>query len=79
MKSLLVAAAVAAAAMIAVPAASQAESFSVRIGNGHHHHRHVDRGWHRGWHARAGGHCRTVITHKWRHGNRITIRKRICR
>jgi hypothetical protein len=76
MKSLLIAAAVATAALISVPAPSQAESFSVRIGNGHHH-RHVDRGWHRGWHAHAG--CRTVITKTWRNGHRVTVRKKICR
>lgn len=75
MKTLLVAAAVLAGATIALPATSQAESFTVRIGNGHHHH-HWHRGWHRGW--RAHDDCRIVVTHKWRHGHRVTVRRKTC-
>jgi Spy/CpxP family protein refolding chaperone len=77
MKSLLVAAAVLVGAAVAAPAPSQAENFSVRIGNGHHHHHHWDRGWHRGWRAHARD-CRVVVIHKWHHGHRVTVRRKTC-
>jgi hypothetical protein len=42
----------------------------VYVGTAHrHHHWRRDYGYAR---------CRTVVTTRWRHGNRITVRRRVC-
>ena len=78
MKGILIASSVLAAAALSVPTAASADSFSIRIGDGYrHHHRHHYFRHHRGFRA-YDRYCRVVVTHRYRHGNRITVRKRIC-
>ena len=62
-----------AATMTATPA--KAAGITVDLGARHHHHwwRHHHHRW---W--RHHRHCRVVVRHKWRHGHRITIRRRTC-
>lgn len=77
MRKIIIALALSAAAL-APSAPANAQNFSVTVGSGSHHHRHWDRGYHRGWRAYGYAHCRTVVTHRWRHGHRVTIRRRVC-
>ena len=83
MNRIVLAAAVAAAAAIgsfAAGGAAQAQGVvigagpsGVYVGERHgYHHRHH---WRRDY-GYSG--CRTVVTTRWRHGNRITVRRRIC-
>lgn len=75
-KKLLIAAAALFALTSVAPQPASAQDVSVRIGADRHHHRHYDNGWR---HARDRAYCRTVVTHKWRHGHRVTVRERVCR
>ena len=60
------------------PGTANAEDFNVRVGvgDGHHH------GWRHGHHWRghyAQSRCRVVVRHRINgHGDRVTVRKRIC-
>ena len=77
MKRIVLAAAVAAAAAIgsfASGGAAQAQGAGpngVYVGerHGYYHHRH----WRRDYAS-----CRTVVTTRWHHGRRVTVRRRIC-
>lgn len=67
----LVAAGLFGAAAAVAPAPAKAGVY-VRVGNGHHYYRH-DR-----WRRHHRRHCRVVVRHEWRHGRRITVRRRVC-
>lgn len=80
MKRIILASAVVAAAALGSfastgPAKAQgvvigAGPSGVYVGTGHRRHH-----WRRDYdYAR----CRTVVTTRWRHGNRITVRRRVC-
>ena len=78
MKHVLIAAAVAGLAMVNIAGTAKAEDFGVTI--------RTDNGYHKGWrhhhwrgdYARAG-HCRVIIKQRINaHGERVTIRKRVC-
>jgi len=74
MKRIVLAAAVAAAAAFASVGAANAVVIGagpngVYVGPGYHHHHH----WRRDY---AG--CRTVVTTRWHHGRRVTVRRRVC-
>jgi hypothetical protein len=77
-KRFLIAAAVLVGAMfVGGPAPANAYT-AVWVGPGWHHGHHWRR-HHHGWrHAYGRGHCRVVVKHRWRHGHRIKIRKRVC-
>ena len=56
--------------------AAKAEDFGVTVRTGDGHYRHHHRHW-RGDYARA--HCRVVVTHRINgHGDRVTVRKKVC-
>jgi hypothetical protein len=79
MRKILIAAALALSAAALAPAApANAQGVSVTIGSGGHHYRHYDRGYHRGWRSYGYAHCRTVVTTRWHHGRRVTVRRRVC-
>jgi hypothetical protein len=61
-----------AATLTAAPA--QAAGVHFTVGGGHHHHWH---GHHYGW-RHHHGRCRVVVRHMWRHGHRVTVRRRSC-
>lgn len=81
MKRIVLAAAVAAAAAIgsfASGGAAHAQGVVIGAGpngvyvgerHGYYHHRH----WRRDYAS-----CRTVVTTRWHHGRRVTVRRRIC-
>ncbi|HEY7230794.1 MAG TPA: hypothetical protein VH558_10525 [Pseudolabrys sp.] len=77
MKYIAIAAAVLGLAAINTAGTAKAEDFgvSIRAGDSNHHHwRH--RHW-RGDYARAN--CRVVVTHRINgHGDRVTVRKKVC-
>ncbi|HET8544003.1 MAG TPA: hypothetical protein VFL68_05820 [Pseudolabrys sp.] len=78
MKYVALAAAVLGLAAINTAGTAKAEDFGVtiRAGEGHSHYRHHDH-W-RGDYARAS-HCRVVVTHRINgHGDRVTVRKKVC-
>jgi hypothetical protein len=81
MKRIVLAAAVAAAAVMgsfAVGGAAQAQGVSIGVGPGGVYVGERD-GWrHRHHWRRDYASCRTVVTTRWRHGNRVTVRRRIC-
>jgi len=78
MKHVLIAAAVAGLATVSIAGTAKAEDLGVtiRTDNGHHYgwrHHH----W-RGDYARAGG-CRVIIKHRINaHGERVTVRRKVC-
>jgi len=82
MKRIVLAAAVAAAAAIGSFASGGAAHAGVVVGAGpngvyigdtHRYHRHHH--WRRDYgYAR----CRTIVTTRWRHGDRVTVRRRVC-
>jgi hypothetical protein len=83
MKRIVIAAAVAAAAAFgsfATGGAAQAQGVvvgagpgGVYVGTGHrYHHRHH---WRRDY-SYSG--CRTVVTTRWHHHRRVTVRRRVC-
>jgi hypothetical protein len=76
MKRIAITAAVLAAAALGSIGAANAEVVvgagpnGVYVGTGHrHHHWRHDYGYAR---------CRTVVTTHWRHGHRVTVRRRVC-
>lgn len=81
MKRIVLAAAVAAAAAIgsfASGGAAQAQGVVIGAGPGGVYvgERH---GWHHRHHWRRDyASCRTVVTTRWHHGRRVTVRRRIC-
>ena len=77
MKYVAIAAAVLGFAAINTGGTAKAEDFGVtiRAGESHSHYRHHH--W-RGDYARAS-HCRVVVTHRINgHGDRVTVRKKVC-
>jgi hypothetical protein len=77
MKYAAIAAAALGLAMISNAGTAKAEDFgvSIRTGGDRHYSRHHH--W-RGDYARAS-HCRVVVKHRINaHGDRVTVRKRIC-
>jgi hypothetical protein len=78
MKYVAIAAAVLSLAVINTAGTAKAEDFGVtiRAGDSHNHYRSHHRHW-RGDYARAQ--CRTVVTHRVNgHGDRVTVRKKVC-
>lgn len=78
MKYVAIAAAVLGLAAINTAGTAKAEDFGVtiRAGESHNYYRHRHH-W-RGDYARAS-HCRVVVKHRINsHGNRVTVRKKIC-
>lgn len=76
MKYVAIAAAVVGLAVIGNAGTAKAEDFGVtiRAGRDHDHWRHHH--W-RGDYARA--HCRVIVTHRINgHGDRVTVRKKVC-
>lgn len=78
MKRIAITAAIVAAAALGSLGAANAQGVvvgagphGVYVGPGYHHHHH----WRRDYDF-AG--CRTVVTTRWHHGNRVTVRRRIC-
>jgi hypothetical protein len=78
MKRIAIAAAVAAVAAFGSIGAASAQGVvvgagpgGVYVGTGYHHHHH--------WRGDYGSaRCRTVVTTRWRHGHRVTVRRRSC-
>jgi hypothetical protein len=78
MKRIAIAAAVAAVAAFGLIGAASAQGVvvgagpgGVYVGTGYHHHHH--------WRGDYGSaRCRTVVTTRWRHGHRVTVRRRSC-
>ena len=76
MKYIAIVAAMLGLAAINAAGTAKAEDFGVtiRAGDSHDHWRHGHH-W-RGDYARA---CRTIVTHRInRHGDRVTVRKKVC-
>ncbi|HXD46673.1 MAG TPA: hypothetical protein VN655_16210 [Pseudolabrys sp.] len=78
MKRIVIATAVLAAAAFGSIGAASAQGVvvgagpsGVYVGTGYHHHRH----WR---HDYDYARCRTVVTTRWHHGHRVTVRRRIC-
>jgi hypothetical protein len=68
----LVAAGLVGGAATLTPAPAKAASVHFTVGEGHHHH------WRRHHWRRHHHRCRVVVTHRWRHGHRVTVRRRTC-
>ena len=78
MKYVAIAAAVLGLAAINTAGTAKAEDFGVtiRAGESHNHYRHRHH-W-RGDYARAS-HCRVVVKHRINgHGDRVTVRRKVC-
>jgi hypothetical protein len=76
MKRIAITTAVLAAAALGSLGAANAQSVvvgagpdGVYVGAGHHRHWRHDYDYAR---------CRTIVTTRWHHGNRVTVRRRVC-
>jgi len=80
MKGLLIAAALAFGGIAFIgPSIANAQDVSVRVDRGYHHGGYYrDRYHHRSWRAHRAERCRVVVRQTWRHGHRVTVRKRVC-
>ena len=77
MKYVAIAAAVLSLAAVTSAGTAKAQDVGVTIRSGDSHYRHHGHHW-RGDYARAS-HCRTVVTHRINgHGDRVTVRKKVC-
>ena len=75
MKYVAIAAAALGLALVSTAGTAKAEDFGVTIRAGDSHYRHHHH-W-RGDYARAR--CRVVVTHRTNgHGDRVTVRKKVC-
>lgn len=81
MRKTLISLTVAAVACTGLAGAASAQGVGIDVGPGgvyvgpRHDH---DRRWRERETTGFGRDCRTIIRHEWRHGERITIRRRIC-
>ncbi|MBB3594359.1 hypothetical protein FHX08_004763 [Rhizobium sp. BK529] len=91
MKKIILAVALAFSSLIAVPAASYADSITIRTDDGPGLHRGWERGEHRGWyndnrrlkarmvHEDVRRHCVTKRVTTYRYGERVTRTTNVCR
>jgi Ni/Co efflux regulator RcnB len=69
-----------ASAAFALPGVASAGGVTIGAGPGGVYIGTHDRDYwrHRHWRHRYDRDCRVVVTHRWRHGERITVRRQIC-
>jgi hypothetical protein len=75
MKYLVIATAVLGLAAVSTAGVAKAEDFGVTIRSGDSHYRH-----HHHWRGDyASARCRMIVTHRINgHGDRVTVRKKVC-